>query len=59
MIPGWEEGIKLVGKGGKIKLIIPPSLAYGAVPVGTIPANSTLIFDVEMLDIQKMNVAQK
>mgnify|MGYP005841645957 FL=1 len=59
VIPGWEEGLKLMGKGGKIKLIIPPSLAYGAVPVGTIPANSTLIFDVEMLDIQKMNVAQK
>lgn len=59
VIPGWEEGIKLIGKGGKIKLIIPPSLAYGEVPVGTIPPNSTLIFDVEMLDIQKMNVTQK
>lgn len=59
VIPGWEEGIKLVGKGGKIKLIIPPSLGYGQMPVGTIPPNSTLIFDVDMLDIQKMNTAQR
>ncbi len=54
VIPGWEEGIRLVGKGGKAKLIIPPSLGYGAVPVGGIPSNSTLIFDVEVLDIEKM-----
>ncbi|OGU38523.1 MAG: hypothetical protein A2315_10040 [Ignavibacteria bacterium RIFOXYB2_FULL_35_12] len=54
VIPGWEEGIKLVGKGGKAKLIIPPVLGYGAVPVGSIPPNSTLIFDVEVLDIEKM-----
>lgn len=54
VIPGWEEGIKLVGKGGKVKLIIPPALGYGAVPVGNIPPNSTLIFDVDVVDIEKM-----
>lgn len=54
VIPGWEEGIKLLGKGGKAKLIIPPALGYGAVPVGSIPPNSTLIFDVDVLDIEKM-----
>lgn len=54
VIPGWEEGIKLIGKGGKAKLIIPPALGYGAIPVGTIPPNSTLIFDVELLDIEKI-----
>jgi len=54
VIPGWEEGIKLLGKGGKAKLIIPPALGYGAVPVGSIPPNSTLIFDVAVLDIEKM-----
>lgn len=54
VIPGWEEGIRLIGKGGKAKLIIPPALGYGNVPVGSIPPNSTLIFDVEMIDIQKL-----
>lgn len=54
VIPGWEEGIKLLGKGGKAKLIIPPALGYGPAPMGSIPPNSTLIFDVEVLDVQKM-----
>lgn len=54
VIPGWEEGIRLVGKGGKAKLIIPPALGYGAIPVGSIPPNSTLVFDVEVLDIEKL-----
>ena len=54
VIPGWEEGVKLLGKGGKAKLIIPPALGYGAMPVGSIPPNSTLIFDVEVLNVEKM-----
>ncbi len=52
VIPGWEEGLKLMNKGSKARLIIPPELGYGGISVGTIPPNSTLIFDVEMVDVQ-------
>jgi FKBP-type peptidyl-prolyl cis-trans isomerase FkpA len=52
VIPGWTEGLKHIKKGGKIKLVIPPDLAYGKTGVPGIPANSTLVFDVELLDIK-------
>jgi len=52
VIPGWTEGLKNIKKGGKIKLVIPPELAYGKNGVPGIPANSTLVFDVELLDIK-------
>lgn len=51
LIPGWVEGIQLIQKGGKIQLVLPPELAYGNQATGKIPANSTLIFDIELLDI--------
>jgi peptidylprolyl isomerase len=52
VIPGWDEGIKLMKKGSRVRLIIPPQLAYGEVELEKIPANSTLVFDIELLDIQ-------
>ena len=54
VIPGWDEGLGLLKKGDKAKFLIPSTLAYGARETGgTIKANSILIFDVEITDVQK------
>ncbi|ANF17322.1 hypothetical protein XW81_02450 [Buchnera aphidicola (Schlechtendalia chinensis)] len=52
VILGWQEGLKYIKEGGRIELIIPPSLAYGTKGVSGIPGNSTLIFDVELINVQ-------
>ncbi|WP_367673544.1 FKBP-type peptidyl-prolyl cis-trans isomerase [Buchnera aphidicola] len=54
VIPGWQEGIKYIKKGGQIKLVIPPQLAYGENGVPGIPGNSTLIFDIELIDFKSV-----
>ncbi|MEP7108833.1 MAG: FKBP-type peptidyl-prolyl cis-trans isomerase [Ferruginibacter sp.] len=53
LITGWQIGIPLVQKGGKIILYIPPSLGYGSAGSGAaIPPNSNLVFDIELLNVQ-------
>ncbi len=52
VIPGWDEGFQLMNKGAKATLIIPAELAYGSRGIGPIPPNSSLVFDVELIDIK-------
>lgn len=55
VIPGWTEGLQYLKVGGKAELYIPSDLGYGSRPApgGAIPAFSTLIFVVELIDIKK------
>jgi len=52
VIKGWQEGLTYFKKGGKGKLLIPSALGYGSQKVGSIPPNSVLIFNIELLDVK-------
>jgi FKBP-type peptidyl-prolyl cis-trans isomerase len=52
VIPGWTEGLQKINQGGKIRLYIPPHLAYGDAGQQGIPPGATLIFDIELLEVK-------
>lgn len=53
LIPAWIEAIPMLKKGGKMEIVAAPELAYGNRQAGRIPANSTLIFEIELLDFSE------
>ncbi|OOH90263.1 peptidylprolyl isomerase [Pasteurellaceae bacterium 15-036681] len=52
LIPAWIEAIPMLKKGGKMEIVLPPELGYGDRQAGKIPANSTLKFEIELLDFK-------
>jgi FKBP-type peptidyl-prolyl cis-trans isomerase FkpA len=50
LVKGWQEGLQLIGVKGKIKLLIPSALGYGSTAKSYIPANSVLIFDINLVE---------
>jgi len=57
VIKGWDEGFALLRVGDRATLVIPAELAYGSRAAGPIPPNSTLVFDVELLDLKEHSLA--
>jgi peptidylprolyl isomerase len=53
VIEGWAQGLVGMRVGGRRQLVIPPDLGYGAEPSGDIPANSTLVFVIDLVDLEK------
>ncbi|MBB6123313.1 FKBP-type peptidyl-prolyl cis-trans isomerase [Sphingobium subterraneum] len=59
VVPGFSQALQKMKKGGRYKVVIPPSLGYGAKAAGPIPANSTLHFDVHLLDFKSQEEIQR
>jgi FKBP-type peptidyl-prolyl cis-trans isomerase len=59
VIKGWTEGLQMMKVGSKAKLFIPPELGYGASARPGIPANSVLVFDVELIDVVAPTATKK
>ena len=51
VIQGWSEGLQLIAPGGKIELVIPPEIAYGTRGRPSIPPNTTLLFEIELIKV--------
>jgi len=52
VIAGWDRGVPGMKVGGIRRLVVPPSLAYGSARYGPIPPDATLVFDIELVDVQ-------
>ncbi len=51
LLPGWEEGVKLMKAGGSATLVLPPELAFGEEGYGMIPPNSQIVMDIEIISV--------
>ena len=52
LLPGWEEGVGMMKPGGKAKLVLPADLAFGEQGYGSVPPNSQLVIEVELLSVE-------
>ncbi|OED45097.1 peptidylprolyl isomerase [Endozoicomonas sp. (ex Bugula neritina AB1)] len=59
VIKGWTEGVALMNEGSEYRLYIPAELGYGDQEVGNIPAGSVLVFDVELINVEKNDADEK
>jgi hypothetical protein len=59
VVPGFSEALKLMPKGAKYRVWIKPELGYGAETKGPIPGNSTLVFDIELIDFLPESVVRQ